>query len=260
MQCEFSASHIEELCQGLLSNEFAHRLRAVTGLRLIVSEQEDFEVMQRLIDQGCVPVLLQYMSQQEHSQLQLEATWVLTNLACGRTSQCQSIIDKDGLGVFFQAISQNSPSISEQALWGLGNIAADNPRFRDLILNKGGLAIVLKTIEESQSASMLRQGAWAVSSLCRGSPKPKYPLIKTAIPVLAKLVMCGLLGDEDVGVCLWAIAGQSEAQKTRIAQVVDIKGFVPHLFERCRKQASLEVLAPLLRVVGNISTGNELQT
>lgn len=61
--------------------------------------------MQKVIDAGSVPILIQFMKESQYPQLQLEATWILTNIACGRTSQCQSIIDKDGLEAFIQVIS-----------------------------------------------------------------------------------------------------------------------------------------------------------
>jgi hypothetical protein len=44
------------------------------------------------------------MRQTEYPQLQLEATWVLTNIAFGSTSQCQSIVDKQGLDAFIQLV------------------------------------------------------------------------------------------------------------------------------------------------------------
>ena len=102
--------------------------------------------MQKVIDLGCVPILLNIMQQRQLPQMQLEATWTLTNIACGRTSQCQSIIDKNGLEVFLKVVAQNSPHISEQAMWGLGNIAADCPKLRDAVLAKGAMEVVLKAI------------------------------------------------------------------------------------------------------------------
>lgn len=36
-------------------------------------------------------------------------------------------------------------------------------------------------------------GAWTLSNLLRGSPKPKYKLIKNGIPVLATTMMAGVL-------------------------------------------------------------------
>ena len=37
------------------------RLRAIIGLRLIVSEQESFDINQKVIDQGCIPIFLNFM-------------------------------------------------------------------------------------------------------------------------------------------------------------------------------------------------------
>ena len=98
--------------------------------------------------------------------------------------------------MFLQVIAQNAPHISEQAMWGLGNIAADCPKLRDIVLQKGCLDVVLKAISETESVAMLQQGVWAVSVMCRGTPKPKYQLIKGAISVLASLVKSGVLQDE----------------------------------------------------------------
>lgn len=145
-------------------------------------------------------------------------------------------------------------------MWGLGNIAADCPKIRDTVLQKGCLEVVLKAISETKSVAMLQQGVWAVSVMCRGTPKPAYKLIKSAIPVLASLVKSGVLEEEEVASSLWAIGHHTEAQKTRIQVLVESKGFVADLIARCRKEVSTKVLSPLLRVVGNISAGNELQT
>ena len=188
--------------------------------------------MQEVIDLGCVPVLLQFMRESESRQLQLEATWILTNIACGRSSQCQSIIDKQGLEVLFSVVSQKIPHVSEQAMWGISNIAADCPKFRDIILGKGGLDVIIQALGECENITMLEQGVWVISNLCRGTPKPKYQLIKKGIPVLANLVLSGMLPDQEVALSLWAIANNSETQKSRIQQLVDIKGFIPYLLQR----------------------------
>lgn len=45
------------------------------------------------------------MSKQSvYPQLQLEATWILTNVCSGTTPQCQSVIDKGGIPIFVQQL------------------------------------------------------------------------------------------------------------------------------------------------------------
>lgn len=71
----------------------------------------------------------------------------------------------------------------------MGNIAGDSPRFRDIILQKGALDIIIKAIDNSNNVEKIEQGAWALSNLCRSTPRPKYELVKTAIPILCRILM-----------------------------------------------------------------------
>jgi hypothetical protein len=83
--------------------------------------------------------------------------------------------------------------LNEQAIWGIGNIAGDCVKFRDLILTKGGLNLLIKVCENSSNKNVIRQSAWAMSNLCRGSPAPKYELIKLGISTIAKIILTGFL-------------------------------------------------------------------
>lgn len=69
------------------------------GVRKILSVAENPPI-QAVIDAGLVPRMIEYVKQSEYPQLQLEATWALTNVASGTTVQCQSIIDKGGIPLF----------------------------------------------------------------------------------------------------------------------------------------------------------------
>ena len=78
-------------------------------------------------------------------------------------------------------------------MWGLGNISADSVPLRDIVLNKNGLSIVINAMGQSQNAALIRMGAWTLTNLMKGVPKPKYKQIKDAIPVLASTIMAGIL-------------------------------------------------------------------
>ena len=107
---------------------------------------------------------------------------------------------------------------------------------------------------------MLEQGAWALSNLCRSTPRPKYESVKAAIPVLCRILMSDVVKEDIMAGCLWAIAANSQAQKTRIQRLIEIKGFVGYLVTSCQKYQKGTVLIPLLKIIGNISNGNEVQT
>jgi importin subunit alpha-6/7 len=67
-----------------------------------------------------------------------------------------------------------------------------------------------------------------------------------------------LAGDELLD-ALWAIANNSEGQKSRIQRIIEVPAFPPKLLALC-SSGDIEVQVPCLRVIGNISTGNEGQT
>ena len=86
------------------------------------------------------------MNQVKYPQLQLEATWALTNVASGTTYQTQTIIDKGGIPLFIKLLSENRPGIAEQAVWAIGNIAGDCTFYRDTILKAGGLEPLIRVV------------------------------------------------------------------------------------------------------------------
>lgn len=94
----------DELCQSINSSDVSVKHRGVIGLRKIVSTDKNPPI-QRIVDAQLVPVLIKLMDQSECMQLQLEATWVLTNVASGESLQCQSIIDKGGLEVLIKILN-----------------------------------------------------------------------------------------------------------------------------------------------------------
>lgn len=90
-------------------------------------------------------------------------------------------------------LQENEKGIVDQAIWGIGNIAADNVKHRDMILKKGGMEALVKIIENSKSKAIIRNGAWAVTNLCRGVPHPEHKYIKEACPLLCKVIKSGAL-------------------------------------------------------------------
>lgn len=101
MEIKFHPSQLETLVSILQNPSLNQRLKSVIGLRVVISFHQDQALSQKVIDLGCIPILLGYMQAKDSPQIQLEATWILTNIACGSTAQCESIIQKNGLEVFF---------------------------------------------------------------------------------------------------------------------------------------------------------------
>ena len=102
--------------------------------------------------------------------------------------------------------------------------------------------------------------AWAISNLTRGSPLPKYEMIKDSIPILCDLIKREVIYDDNdilSDVC-WSISYGSESKRDKIQLVINT-GVIPKMIEMLETEF-LPILVPCMRVVGNVSTGSAEQT
>lgn len=159
--------------------------------------------------------------------------------------------------------------LQEQAVWALGNVAGDSPACRDLVLGAGALPPLLQALAESGAGapaapgappstklSMQRNATWTLSNLCRGKPQPPFEHVRAALPALAALIHAA---DEEVltDAC-WALSYLSDGTNDKIQAVLDA-GVARRLVELLM-HTSASVLVPALRTVGNIVTGDDVQT
>ncbi|TXG65190.1 hypothetical protein EZV62_006465 [Acer yangbiense] len=148
--------------------------------------------------------------------------------------------------------------VCEQAMWALVNVASESPRCRDFVLGCGALRRLQEQLKKHDKLPMLRNATWTLSIFCRGKPQPPFYLVKPAFPALAQLI---LLNDEEVltDVC-WALSYLSDGTNDKIQAVIDV-GVCLRLVEFLTHPSPFpSVLIPALRTVGNIVTGDDLQT
>lgn len=134
--------------------------------------------IQPIVDTGVIPKLIEYINQESYPQLQLEATWALTNVASGTSQQCQSIVDKGAIPLFIKLLKSNMIGIVEQAVWALGNIASDSSFHRDTILRNGGIPNMIYAIRHFSDPYLIEHSAWSISNMCRGQPLPNFDIIR----------------------------------------------------------------------------------
>ncbi|KAK4418084.1 Importin subunit alpha [Sesamum alatum] len=254
-QLDKKLESLPAMVAGVWSNDGALQLEATTQFRKLLSIERNPPI-EEVIQSGVVPRFVEFLARDDYPQLQFEAAWALTNIASGTSDNTKVVIDHGAVPIFVRLLSSPSDDVREQAVWALGNVAGDSPKCRDLVLGYGALMPLLAQFNDQAKLSMLRNATWTLSNFCRGKPQPQFEQVKPALPALAHLIHTN---DEEVltDAC-WALSYLSDGVNDKIQAVIEA-GVCPRLVELLL-HPSPSVLIPALRTVGNIVTGDDVQT
>jgi len=249
---------LPQLVEGVNSDNSNNQVECVTHFRKLLSIERNPPI-QEVIDCGVVPRLVHFLTFNHNHTLQFEVAWALTNIASGTTQHTRHVIQHGAIGLFVQLLRSPNEDVKEQAVWALGNIAGDSPEYRDLVLRNQALEPLLALCTPDAKLTMLRNATWTLSNFCRGKPQPPFELVRPALQTLANLISSK---DDDVltDAC-WALSYLSDdtGPHNQKIQAVIQAGVCGRLVTLLMHK-SPNVKTPALRTVGNIVTGDDIQT
>jgi importin subunit alpha-1 len=167
------------------------------------------------------------------------------------------VVEAGAIPIFVQLLDSPDVEVREQAVWAIGNIAGDSPACRDAVLAAHALPNMLKHLSATSKTAFVRNVAWTISNCLRGKPAPPIEVIRLSLPMLARL-----LYSEDIETlvdALWALSYFTDSDEGDMLQMTIESGVCARLAVLL-KHDSVAVQTPALRTIGNIVTGDEVQT
>ncbi|WKY01705.1 hypothetical protein Q1695_015594 [Nippostrongylus brasiliensis] len=249
---------------GRLTNE--EIIKILCNNPTLVQMQTCFEALRRTLSRsknppvdeviqcGLVNALVQALSV-EDDKVRFEAAWALTNIVSGTSEQTVAAVEAGATPPLVKLTQSPNAGLAEQALWAVANIAGDSAQLRDYVIECNGVEAMMALVDrlDELEVSCARTLAWAFSNMCRHK-NPHAPL--SVLAVLSK-GLAKIVAHPDKQVrqdACWAISYLTDGPDEQIA-LAKTSGVLPYVIQFL--QDSDNMVAPALRVLGNMSTGND---
>lgn len=275
-----------EATKGLLfSNNLEDIYNGVYDCRTRLSVEVDPPI-QEIILSGIVPRFVELLDKNFYLQFEdtpvslkcrFEAAWVITNIASGNSEQTKYIVNIGAVPLLVKMVFEADEGILDQSIWALANIAGDSEPFRDIILETGALSkivdLIIKYLSPGNNMKLLRNLVWLISNLNRGrSPPPTMENMQKSFFVIEKALQ---INDQDlISDAYWCLSYLVDAssemtdivlKSSVMKRTFDLLSAFCETLQRPENDTKLSkvcasAVCPIVRVLGNIVTGNEEQT
>eukprot|EP01017_Pseudomicrothorax_dubius_P035701 TRINITY_DN5043_c0_g2_i1.p1 TRINITY_DN5043_c0_g2~~TRINITY_DN5043_c0_g2_i1.p1 ORF type:complete len:259 (-),score=69.00 TRINITY_DN5043_c0_g2_i1:538-1314(-) len=170
----------------LLDEEsFKELLNEVRILRKTLVHCDESET-RVFIQTGCVPHLIKLLQPMydRFPDLQVEASWIIMNIASGDTQETEFLVRVNVLPALAELLLSPTERIVEHVLGALANIVGDSLNLRDIVLDTKGVLpglLVLLDRYSKLSVKVKRGVIFLASNICRGEPYPPYEQVDFGI-------------------------------------------------------------------------------
>ncbi|KAL9648238.1 hypothetical protein ABK040_009242 [Willaertia magna] len=253
-------SNVEKLpgiVEFIQSNDSNTQLNGVIELRKLLSVVEKPPI-DEVLQSGVLPTLVQFLYNDYNPLLQFESLWAIANITAGQSFHTEAVIRANATPIIIKLLNSPFDYVVEQSIWVLGNIAGDSHMCRDYVLQMGVMPLLLNIINKLPKTSTLRNATWTLSNLFRGKPIPYTSLVNEALPTLTQLLLSS--DDEEViSDVAWSFSYYSDGPNSRVQEVINCSGVCERLAQLLTHQ-NYKIVTPVLRTIGNITTGDNVQT
>ncbi|KAL5198576.1 hypothetical protein ABZP36_002088 [Zizania latifolia] len=242
---------LSEMVEKIWSEDITSQLEATVQFRKLLSDEKNSTVI-KIIRADVLPRFADFLSRHELPQLQMEAAWVLTNIAA--SDYTLLVAECGAVPRLVELLGSPNANIRHQATWALGNIAADMPSCRETVLDHGAVTPLLAQFREDMKVPVLRTATWALSNLCFGK-LPAEVKVKPILEIVSQLIHS--VDEKILADACWALCYICDGVSDGIQHVLGA-GACPQLVNLLM-HGSVSILLPVITALARISSGDDAQ-
>ncbi|XP_016702394.1 importin subunit alpha-1a isoform X1 [Gossypium hirsutum] len=206
---------IPVMASDLMSGNESFQFVATARLSFLLStENPPIDVV---IQSGVVPHFVRFLNEQYGLQHKLYSVRALYAIGKGSLEQAVVVIKHGAIPMFIRLLccSEECYQLKELVAAALGSLASQSPDFRDYVLQFGTLTPLLSLLDNHleppmlhEKIALLRACSNTLAIFCQGNPAPSFNQIRSALPILRRLIHLnppvGVIGEvcEDACLCL----------------------------------------------------------
>jgi len=243
-------------CEYLKASDFDNLAQVAEKIRRAVSRDEK-PPLQQLINTGIVSHIIQLLDYDyfQYDVLMNECAWIMANIASGPEHHVKFLIDNQIIFYSLNMLDHPNENVKDNAVWILSNVAGDSLEGRKSLLDKEIVARIEKLLDgHSYQTNFIAHVSWLISNLTRGKPYPEYHEVEPFVPIIQFFVQ-NVQNDEVLNNCMWALSYLSDGTDEQIKAVLEM-GITKKIVEMLAHEEP-HMVAPALRVVGNLVTGGD---
>jgi len=241
------------------ARDFENLAQVAEKIRRAVSRDEK-PPLQQLINTGIVSHIIQLLDYDyfQYEVLMNECAWIIANIASGAEHHVKFLIDNQIVFYAINMLDHPNENVKDNAVWILSNVAGDSLEGGDSLIEKEIVGRIEKLLDgHSYQTNFIAHVSWLISNLTRGKPYPEYREVEPFIPILQFFIE-NVQSDEVVNNCMWALSYLSDGTDAQIKAVLDM-GITDKIVQMLAHDEP-HMVAPALRVVGNLVTGGDSLT
>lgn len=204
-----------------------------------------------------MPKLMMFLQNHVKPRCQLEAAWILTNIASGNEAETRAVAEH--MQTMFTVLHQTPDgAVRDQIVWALGNILGDNADYREQCCTLNAIPVIVSAYEKTDDIEARDNAIWAMSNLCKIkglTPQAKENVLQNLLPI-----MCGIICNQTSSLscktdAMWGINYIAMENIGAIMQT----GVVPAIVRQLQRN-HLPLKVASVRALGGVAAGDDVQT